>query len=387
MMIRCETVDEVLVLSRRLMDHPRFREFGVQKQHVLRLMELLPKAPVIQRVRVAEHLARLSFEDARYASAFLLCALSSQVRDDRDAALAVRAGLELVLPGNQDPRVELEFAKTVCNLSITFPNSAGAAEFVERIASLPTFGQDERVREAYARGLANAAASGTIYEETGPVALALTRHPDFKTSAFVQLQAARALARAAGLLEFPEEAAHLAELLPPGPLADEVMEAAGSRYPPNLPALPELVFPDPDEAPTFVEKLFEAAAGNDVDALREVARAMPGALKSVGLGPQNLLHCAAQNGARECVRYLVAQGLSPNSPTLKSRVTPLFYAVRSGYLEIARELLAAGADPRATISENDPRYGGMSLIEVARAAGHEDLVEMLGESRAEDSPR
>ena len=85
------------------------------------------------------------------------------------------------------------------------------------------------------------------------------------------------------------------------------------------------------------------------------------------------LHLAAFAHNTEAARRLLASGADPNVVARSSfaRVTPLGTCAFAGATDVARVLLEHGADP--SIAEAD----ATTPLAVARANGHDDLVELL----------
>jgi uncharacterized protein len=86
------------------------------------------------------------------------------------------------------------------------------------------------------------------------------------------------------------------------------------------------------------------------------------------------LHLAAFAHNAEAATQLLEAGADPNvvSRGNIARVTPLGTCAFAGATEVARILLAHGADP--SIAEVD----GAAPLDVARANGYDELVELLG---------
>lgn len=353
----------------------------LRQAHLAGLVQALPRAPFEERCALARYIGQLG-PGARFGQTFLLCALSSQPESSAAPILGVLDSLALE---ECDERAQFEVAKTISNLTPRMEDCRQAVELAERLPRLAGFASREDIRQAYARALANASSLATTSAEAEGVYERLKQHPDAEGD-FVSHQAARALVNAAALLENPADAGRLRYLLPPGPGRDAIMEQAGKRHPRNQPVLPGLVFASPSEAPPFAMAVFQAAGHDRVDELREVSLKMPGALKSLGIGSQNLLHCAAQNGALRAVQYLISQGLDVNAGTTGTNVTPLLFAARGGHTDIARVLIEHGVDVNAAISAHDPRYPGMTALDAARASGNEALARLLLEAGAQEAP-
>jgi ankyrin repeat protein len=97
----------------------------------------------------------------------------------------------------------------------------------------------------------------------------------------------------------------------------------------------------------------------------------PDAWSADGFTP---LHLAAFAHNAEAATRLLEAGADPNvlARATFARVTPLGTCAFAGATEVARILLEHGAD--ASIAEEE----GTTPLDVARANGHEDLVELLG---------
>jgi uncharacterized protein len=83
------------------------------------------------------------------------------------------------------------------------------------------------------------------------------------------------------------------------------------------------------------------------------------------------LHSAASGGHADIVEILLAAGAEPD-PRQRHGWTPLQAAAQNGDLRSLDALLAAGADP--TLQNDD----GLAAIDLARAAGNDELVARLG---------
>lgn len=140
-----------------------------------------------------------------------------------------------------------------------------------------------------------------------------------------------------------------------------------------------------DDLPDDIQRILQAVAADQVDQLKAAAAEYD--VTQLWIGPQTLLHCAAQNGGLGVARWLLEEGLDADMPTTGSAVTPLLYAVRAGHVEIARLLLGNGADVNVAISATDPRYPGLSPLHAAAISGNADMVRLLLERGADPSAR
>jgi ankyrin repeat protein len=110
----------------------------------------------------------------------------------------------------------------------------------------------------------------------------------------------------------------------------------------------------------------------------ELLRENPGLIEPAG----GVLHLMAKRNDAAAVKWLLEHGADPNGRWAHwdAEVTPLHLAALQGHREIARMLVAAGADPRIRDSKHDS-----DAIGWAEFFKHPEVVEML-RSRAPDSP-
>lgn len=124
--------------------------------------------------------------------------------------------------------------------------------------------------------------------------------------------------------------------------------------------------------------LFEAAVLGDVARAAALLDATPSLLDSFAQDGWTALHLAAFFNRPEMVDLLLARGARLD---LKSKNavnnTPLNAAVAAGRVEIARRLLAKGADANAH------QHGGITPLHEAAAAGNAEMVRLLLSYRAD----
>ncbi|MBA4064972.1 MAG: hypothetical protein C0501_14920 [Isosphaera sp.] len=181
----------------------------------------------------------------------------------------------------------------------------------------------------------------------------------------------------------------------PHPAGGLVMPGVGTGGPPAPPP-PRT----PEEARTA--SLHEAALKGDARAVTAVLTAHPDLVNRRLIPPEERkpnfrdeftpLHRAVASGKPDVVRLLLAAKADPNARGYEGR-TPLHVAACLGHTEIAKILIKAGADPAAKtydipaaplpsgFSGSPPRFSppvpARSAVEIARAAGHPELAELL----------
>ena len=83
---------------------------------------------------------------------------------------------------------------------------------------------------------------------------------------------------------------------------------------------------------------------------------------------------ASQNGFDDLARDLLAKGADPNTLTKWDQLTPLYFAAANGHTEIVKMLLAHGARVDVRDKQGNP------LLKVA--ASHPDIVQLLTQAGA-----
>ena len=89
------------------------------------------------------------------------------------------------------------------------------------------------------------------------------------------------------------------------------------------------------------------------------------------------LHWAAMNGDAEMARMLIVAGANVRATTRIGSYTPLYLAAKGGYSDVVAALVAAGADTKATTSN------GTTPLMIAAAAGDTKSINSLIENGAE----
>ncbi len=166
----------------------------------------------------------------------------------------------------------------------------------------------------------------------------------------------------------------------------------------------------PEIAEIFIQKgarldLYESCATGKVKTARELLEKEPGLAKSYSPDGHTPLGLASFFGHMDLARLLLASGADVNAPSKNEmRVRPLHSATAGHHMEIVQALLSAGADANArqeggfvplheAASEGDwetakllVRHGaridiqaenGKSASDLARDRGHKDLAEWL----------
>jgi ankyrin repeat protein len=128
--------------------------------------------------------------------------------------------------------------------------------------------------------------------------------------------------------------------------------------------------------------VFDASATGAAERLRDLLSEDPGRANAVASDGFTPLGLAAFFGHLDVARLLLANGADPNQAASNAtRVAPLHSAVAGGNLEIVRELLSHGADVRAR------QEGGFTPLHGAAVEGSEEMVRLLLGHGAERSDR
>lgn len=131
--------------------------------------------------------------------------------------------------------------------------------------------------------------------------------------------------------------------------------------------------------------VFHAAAGGDVEAVREQLERDPGLIHSRDKHGYTLLHLAARQGHAQLVEFLIARGAVIDERSLDGdSLTPLHLAASEGRLETAALLIDKGADIEAR--SKGARYNGWNALVFAGWNDHKDMVALLIEKGAAVKP-
>jgi ankyrin repeat protein len=90
-------------------------------------------------------------------------------------------------------------------------------------------------------------------------------------------------------------------------------------------------------------EIHDAALKGDLAVVRELLAKDPALLNAKGRNEKAPLHWAAQGGHLELAKYLIAKGANVNELNIQKE-TPLVYAAEGGHLKLAELLIAKGAD-------------------------------------------
>lgn len=90
-------------------------------------------------------------------------------------------------------------------------------------------------------------------------------------------------------------------------------------------------------------EIHDAALKGDLAMVKEILAKDPSLLNAKGRNEKAPLHWAAQGGHLEVAKFLIARGANVNELNIQKE-TPLVYAAEGGYLKLAELLIAKGAD-------------------------------------------
>lgn len=148
--------------------------------------------------------------------------------------------------------------------------------------------------------------------------------------------------------------------------SDGVSALLHARYRFHRDVLDVLLAADPEM------DVFDAAALGHVDRLREALAEDPARATVVAADGFTALHLAGFFGKAEAARALLAAGASPNTTGTNDFANqPLHAAAAGRHGEVCRLLLAAGADVNAT------QHGGYAPLHEVAASGDVELVELF----------
>lgn len=120
--------------------------------------------------------------------------------------------------------------------------------------------------------------------------------------------------------------------------------------------------------------LIRAVEKNDI----EIASALITAGANVNYeaaGRETALHVAAFYGYTKLVNLLIQNGANPNIPLDQNGFTPLHEAIRKGHVDVAKYLVASGANV------SDMTKDGRTAIMMARRLGYEELAHWLEQAK------
>jgi ankyrin repeat protein len=123
-------------------------------------------------------------------------------------------------------------------------------------------------------------------------------------------------------------------------------------------------------------RIANAAQNGDRETVRELLKKGVDVNEAQGDG-STALHWAAIKGDAEMARVLVFAGANVRATTRIGAYTPLYLAAKGGYSDVVAVLLTAGADARAVTSN------GTTPLMIAAAAGDTRSIQSLVENGAE----
>jgi ankyrin repeat protein len=123
-------------------------------------------------------------------------------------------------------------------------------------------------------------------------------------------------------------------------------------------------------------------AGDDVALIRTLVSHGARVDAADHITRRTALHYAAARGSTVAVKALLELGANPNAMCelenygIQSRMTPLHYAAQQGHKDVVQALLGSGAQAYLLGGR-----GSESAADLAREAGHEEIVALLAEAK------
>ena len=118
--------------------------------------------------------------------------------------------------------------------------------------------------------------------------------------------------------------------------------------------------------------LFEAAASNDIAAMKSLIESSAASIKDVDAYGRTPLHLACLNGAMDCAEYLIQKGADINARA-GNGMTPLHLAVIGNRLEMTGYLM----DHKADGNIRDKAGMSMQPLQYACIQGNKEIVQLL----------
>ncbi|SYZ72134.1 hypothetical protein TRIP_C20249 [Candidatus Zixiibacteriota bacterium] len=130
----------------------------------------------------------------------------------------------------------------------------------------------------------------------------------------------------------------------------------------------------------FAAEIHDAARGGDLEKVKSILMADPGAVGALNETGSTPLHSAAYNGQLAMSEYLISAGADINALSAQGSA-PLHGASFYGHLEVVKLLIAKGA--KVNVAN---RYGFIPLLSAA-AGGNTEIVAALIEAGGDTSAR
>ena len=118
--------------------------------------------------------------------------------------------------------------------------------------------------------------------------------------------------------------------------------------------------------------IFSSSALGLTYIVKNLVQKFPKLINAVGIDGYQPLGLACYFGRLETTQYLILHGADVNSPAVnEQRITPLHSAAAGRHFEIARLLLANGADVNAE------QQGGFTALHAAAQNGQIEMIQLL----------